>query len=316
MTAAERAGRAGPVAPTIGDSEVLEFCKTGLLTLEAVIPESTNQWVRAYLEAGSAELPATAQELGPGGPFRRGGDAAPGGGGGLQGAPRRRLSAAGLDGQPPDRGPLADRQVAHRRGIAVRAHLRAAAGLLPAAGGDPGDGADPLSARFAPRADSARGAGALRPPRRTGIDRGAGRFGFLHRLLDLAPAVGEEGRGGPQPPEVGLLAHAAAAAGLAARAGVRSGRADYSYENGYFRGSTRKWQSVPRVAEMFTWMCGKADEFRQVGGRDGPTSASDPGCASRGTGAEAPNRGLLDAAPAWAILIPAFSKPILPIPAG
>ena len=33
------------VKPTLTDEEVLEFCKTGILTLEGVIPDSTNRWI-------------------------------------------------------------------------------------------------------------------------------------------------------------------------------------------------------------------------------------------------------------------------------
>lgn len=50
--------------------------------------------------------------------------------------------------------------------------------------------------------------------------------------------------------------------------------ADYSYTNDYFCGATRKWQSVPRVAEMFYWLCGKGDEFKPVGGSGWPFTAS------------------------------------------
>ena len=50
--------------------------------------------------------------------------------------------------------------------------------------------------------------------------------------------------------------------------------ADYSYTNEYFRGATRKWQSVPRVAEMFSWLCGKGEEFQPVGGSGWPMTAS------------------------------------------
>ena len=38
------------IAPTLTDSEVLEFCKTGMLKLEAVIPESTNEWVAGFVD--------------------------------------------------------------------------------------------------------------------------------------------------------------------------------------------------------------------------------------------------------------------------
>jgi len=53
--------------------------------------------------------------------------------------------------------------------------------------------------------------------------------------------------------------------------------ADYTFTNDYFYGAARKWQSAPRVAEMFYWMCGKADEFHLVGGAGWPYSSSDPG---------------------------------------
>ena len=49
----------------------------------------------------------------------------------------------------------------------------------------------------------------------------------------------------------------------------------------YFCGGHRKWQSVPRVAEMFYWLCGKADEFHLVGGSGWPYSSSDPGMRAR-----------------------------------
>ena len=39
--AARRA--ANDIRPTLKDEEVLEFCRTGILTLEGVIPESTNR---------------------------------------------------------------------------------------------------------------------------------------------------------------------------------------------------------------------------------------------------------------------------------
>ena len=48
------------------------------------------------------------------------------------------------------------------------------------------------------------------------------------------------------------------------------GLADYSYANEYFDGSWRNEQSVPRVAEMFSWLCGKSDHFRWLGGAGWP----------------------------------------------
>ena len=47
------------VKPTLTDEEVLEFCKTGILTLEGVIPDSTNRWVFEYLDEEGADPPST-----------------------------------------------------------------------------------------------------------------------------------------------------------------------------------------------------------------------------------------------------------------
>ncbi len=52
------------------------------------------------------------------------------------------------------------------------------------------------------------------------------------------------------------------------------GRVDFSLDSEYFAGPARKWQSVPRVAEMFTWMCGKSDNFRWFGGSGWPYGGS------------------------------------------
>ena len=43
------------IKPTLTDEEVLEFCKTGFLTLEGVIPDSTNHWVFEYLDEEGAD---------------------------------------------------------------------------------------------------------------------------------------------------------------------------------------------------------------------------------------------------------------------
>ena len=53
---AEEARRApNDIRPTLTDEKVLEFCKTGMLTLEGVIPESTNRWVHDYLDREDAD---------------------------------------------------------------------------------------------------------------------------------------------------------------------------------------------------------------------------------------------------------------------
>ena len=53
-------------------------------------------------------------------------------------------------------------------------------------------------------------------------------------------------------------------------------RADYSFENDYFSGAAHIWQSVPRVAELFLWLCGRSEDFHHAGGSSWPYSVSDP----------------------------------------
>lgn len=51
-------------------------------------------------------------------------------------------------------------------------------------------------------------------------------------------------------------------------------RADYSYMNEYFCGGVRSGQSVLRTAELFMWLCGKQDQYHHTGGSSWPYSAS------------------------------------------
>ena len=53
--------------------------------------------------------------------------------------------------------------------------------------------------------------------------------------------------------------------------------ADYSYTNDYLCESVQKWQSVLRNAELFMWLCGKSDHYHHAGGSSWPYSKSDPG---------------------------------------
>ena len=52
------------------------------------------------------------------------------------------------------------------------------------------------------------------------------------------------------------------------------GTADFAIDSEYFTTATRRWQSVPRVAEMFMWLCGKSDHFRWLGGNGWPYNHS------------------------------------------
>lgn len=61
-----------------------------------------------------------------------------------------------------------------------------------------------------------------------------------------------------------------------AEAGFDFARADYSFENDYFSGAAHIWQSVPRVAELFLWLCGRSEDFHHTGGASWPYSVSDP----------------------------------------
>ena len=53
---------ASDVKPTMTDQAVLDFCKTGLLMLERVIPEATNRWVTEYLDQEDATPNALVQD--------------------------------------------------------------------------------------------------------------------------------------------------------------------------------------------------------------------------------------------------------------
>ena len=54
------------------------------------------------------------------------------------------------------------------------------------------------------------------------------------------------------------------------------GRADYAFENDYFCSAARIHQSVPRIAELFLWLCGRSAELHHHGGASWPYSVSDP----------------------------------------
>ena len=45
---------ASGVKPTMTDQMVLDFCKTGIFTLEGIIPDVTNRWVTEYLDQEGA----------------------------------------------------------------------------------------------------------------------------------------------------------------------------------------------------------------------------------------------------------------------
>ena len=282
MTSVERGGRAGPVAPTIGDSEVLQFCKTGLLTLEAVIPESTNQWVRNYLETGSDDSMANAGEL-----VREDRFAAE-----VLLHPEvagvcRALLGAGF--QLPDwmanhrlEGPMPvgrwhiDGGSRFERTCELLQVFYLPQTVTPEMGPTlflPGSHLVPIAREELDHYGHLAGQVSAAAPAGSVFFTA---YSIWHRQSEK-PAPGVRNLlkwvyWRTQPPRRDWLPEP----------GFDPARADYSYVNGYFLGSTRKWQSVPRVAEMFTWMCGRGEEFRQAGGSGWPYSVSDPGLRKPG----------------------------------
>ena len=67
------AARTFDCAPTLTDSQVLDFCRTGVLLLPGAVPEAINAKARAYLEgsapAGPTHLPAGVASPGASLPF-------------------------------------------------------------------------------------------------------------------------------------------------------------------------------------------------------------------------------------------------------
>ena len=105
---------------------------------------------------------------------------------------------------------------------------------------------------------------------------------FRHSLFDLAPSA-RQGRS--------IDAHllkwvywrtTPPARDWIARADFDFGGADYSFTSSYFCGGHRKWQSVPRVAEMFYWLCGKPKSFTWLAVQAGPIPLRTRECGQKG----------------------------------
>jgi hypothetical protein len=267
------------IAPTLSDGEVLEFCKTGILQLEAVIPESTNEWIAEFVDREVDRDPlVTAQNdllaeerfmaevvLNPE----------------VAGVTRSLLG---------ERFHLPDWLVNHRLAGPITArpwHIDAGSKFernlqLLQIFYYPKDATPEMGPTlFLPGSH-------LIPIAREELEH----FGHLAgQLMTTAPAG-----------SVFFTAYSIWHRQPRKRAdGVRNllkwdcwrtvppqrdwileedfdfARADYAFENEYFADSTRRWQSVPRVAELFLWVCGREADFHHQGGASWPYSVTDPG---------------------------------------
>ncbi|MDE0428957.1 MAG: phytanoyl-CoA dioxygenase family protein [Caldilineaceae bacterium] len=271
---AEEARRApNDIRPSLTDEEVLEFCKTGILRLEGVIPESTNRWVFDYLDRENADPHDLVRDeyfidevlLHPA----------------VAGVIRSLLGAQFQ---------LPDWMANHRLVGPVEAsywHIDAGSNFERAC--------NLLQVFYIPQANTPEmgptlflPGSHLVPIAREDVER----FGSLAgQQMTAAPAgsvfVTAYSIWHRQPPKAdrstrNLLKWVYWRTEQPERDWVADpnfdfGGADYTHSSDYFHGPARMWQSVPRVAEMFYWLCGKTDEFHMVGGAGWPYSSTDPG---------------------------------------
>ena len=267
------------IAPTLTDSEVLEFCKTGMLKLEAVIPESTNEWVARFVdkEVDRDPLVAVQNNLLAEERFVREVLLHPE----VAGVTR---SLLGERFQLPDwlanhrlEGPKAERPWHVDAGSKFERTLKMLQIFYY-----PKDATTEMGPTlFLPGSH-------LVPIAREELEH----FGHLAgQLMTESPAG-----------SVFFTAYSIWHRQPRKRAdGVRNllkwdcwrtvppqrdwildegfdlARADYQFESEYFADATRIWQSVPRVAELFLWLCGREEDFHHQGGASWPYSVSDPG---------------------------------------
>ncbi len=271
---AYRAQRAASsVKPTLTDEEVLDFCKTGFLLLEGVIPDSTNHWVFEYLDQEGADPHQLVRDerfinevlLHPT----------------VAGAVR---SLLGVHFQLPE-------WMANHRLVgpveANRWHIDAGSNFERAC--------HLLQVFYIPQTNTWEMGPTLFLPGSHLVPiamEEVERFGHLAgQMTTVAPTgsvfVTAYSIWHRQPQKIdqstrNLLKWMYWRTELPERdwradPNFDFAGADYTFINDYFCGATRKWQSVPRVAEMFYWLCGKADEFHLAGGSGWPYSSSDPG---------------------------------------
>ncbi len=271
-----RAG--GDIRPTLTDSQVLEFCKTGILKLEAAIPEATNSWVAEYIEqeVDRDPLAVTQNNLLAEERFVREVLLHPE----VAGVAR---SLLGENFQLPDW--LANHRLDGPRKEGMW-HVDAGSKFERTL--------ELLQIFYYPReATPAMGptlflpGSHLVPIAREELEH----YGNLAGQFMTAAAAGSVfftaySIWHRQPPKKAegvrnLLKWdcwrtVAPQRDWIAEAGFDFARADYSFENDYFSGAAHIWQSVPRVAELFLWLCGRSEDFHHTGGASWPYSVSDP----------------------------------------
>ena len=261
------------IKPTLTDDEVLEFCKTGLLTLEGVIPDATNRWVFDYLDEEGADPHQLVRDerfidevlLHPA----------------VAGVVRSLLGASFQLPEWMANHRLVGPEAARYWHIDAGSDFERACNLLQVFYIPQSNSIEMGPTLFLPGSH-------LVPIAREDIER----FGNLTgQVATTAPAgsvfVTAYSIWHRQPDKVDQSTRnllkwvywrtVPPARDWLARPDFDFRGADYSFTSSYFCGGHRKWQSVPRVAEMFYWLCGKADEFHTVGGSGWPYSSSDPG---------------------------------------
>ena len=275
-TAVRRAG--GDVRPTLTDSQVLEFCKTGIFALEAAIPEATNSWVAEYIEREVDRDPQaiTQNNLLAEERFVREVLLHPE----VAGVAR---SLLGENFQLPDwlanhrlDGPRkagmwhVDAGSKFERSLELLQIFYYPREATPAMGPTlflPGSHLIPIAreelehyGHLAGQLMTAAPAGSVfftaysiwhrQPPKKAGGVRNLLKWDCWRTVAPRRDWISEEG--------------------------FDFARADYSFENDYFSGAAHIWQSVPRVAELFLWLCGRSEDFHHAGGASWPYSVSDP----------------------------------------
>ncbi len=264
---------AGNVRPTLTDEEILEFCKTGMHTLEGIIPDSTNRWVFEYLDREGADPVQLVRDdrfieevlLHPA----------------VTGVVR---SLLGEHFQLPEvmgNHRLAGPVEARSWHIDGGSNFERTCELLQVFYIPQTNRPEMGPTLFLPGSH-------LVPVAREDLER----FGDLAgQEMTAAPAgsvfVTAYSLWHRQPRKIdqstrNLLKWAYWRTEQPERDWITDPNfdfagADYTYTNDYFSGAARKWQSAPRVAEMFYWLCGRADEFHLVGGAGWPYSSTDPG---------------------------------------
>ncbi len=266
------------IKPTLNDSEVLEFCKTGILKLEAVIPDSTNEWVFEFVEkevehdpGAAAQNDLLAEER-----FVREVLLNPEVAGVTRSLLGERfqlpdwLANHRLEGPKTERPWHIDAGSRFERTLNMLQIFYFPQDATPEMGPTlflPGSHLVPIAreelehfGHLAGQLMTTSPAGSViftaysiwhrQPRKRTEDVRNLLKWDCWRTVPPQRDWIQEEG--------------------------FDLARADYKFESDYFSAATRIWQSVPRVAELFLWLCGREADFHHHGGSSWPYSVSDP----------------------------------------